>query len=162
MHRSAVHVVEHLLEHREALIHDRRIVGQGHEVVGGALEQESARSAPPGDRSGRVLAGVVEEAHFRDAADAADHLRIAALQGVQAVQPTPDAWGTAPRPATADDKKPRNAPLESPFAPSAVSTFTTNFLLVTVDKCYVRIAHITLKNKDEELVNPTALRSLYK
>jgi hypothetical protein len=33
-------------------------------------------------------------------------------KGVQAVQPTPDAWGTAPRPATADDKKPRNAPLE--------------------------------------------------
>jgi hypothetical protein len=55
-----------------------------------------------------------------------------------------------------------SAPFESPFAPSAVSTFTTNFVLVTVDKCYVRIVHITLKNKDEELVNPTAPRSLYK
>jgi hypothetical protein len=55
-----------------------------------------------------------------------------------------------------------DAPFESPFAPSAVSTFTTNFVLVTVDKCYVRIVHITLKNKDEELVNPTAPRSLYK
>ena len=33
-------------------------------------------------------------------------------KGVQAVQPTPDAWGTAPRPATADDRKKRNAPLE--------------------------------------------------
>jgi len=33
-------------------------------------------------------------------------------KGVQAVQPTPDAWGAAPRPASADDKKPRNAPLE--------------------------------------------------
>ena len=31
-------------------------------------------------------------------------------------------------------------PFESPFAPSAVSTFTTNFLLVTVEKCYARIA----------------------
>ena len=44
-----------------------------------------------------------------------------------------------------------DAPLESPFAPSAVSTFTTNFLLVTVDKCYVRIAHITLKIKMKNL-----------
>ena len=33
-------------------------------------------------------------------------------KGVQAVQPTPDAWGTAPRPATADDTKKRKAPLE--------------------------------------------------
>ncbi len=33
-------------------------------------------------------------------------------KGVQAVQPTPDAWGAAPRPAGADDKKRRNAPLE--------------------------------------------------
>src|SRR6266508_588967 len=33
-------------------------------------------------------------------------------KGVQAVQPTPVAWGTAPRPATADDTKKRNAPLE--------------------------------------------------
>ena len=33
-------------------------------------------------------------------------------KGIQAVQPTPDAWGAAPRPAGADDKKPRNAPLE--------------------------------------------------
>jgi mono/diheme cytochrome c family protein len=32
--------------------------------------------------------------------------------GVQAVQPTPVAWGAAPRPATADDTKKRNAPLE--------------------------------------------------
>jgi mono/diheme cytochrome c family protein len=32
--------------------------------------------------------------------------------GVLAVQPTPDAWGAAPRPATADDTKKRNAPLE--------------------------------------------------
>jgi hypothetical protein len=55
-----------------------------------------------------------------------------------------------------------NAPFESPFAPSAVSTFTTNFVVVTVDEGYVRIAHITLKNKDEELVNPTAPRSLYR
>jgi hypothetical protein len=56
------------------------------------------------------------------------------------------------------------APFESPFAPSAVSTFTTNFVLVTVDNCYVRIAHITLKIKikDEELVNPTAPRSSYR
>jgi len=54
------------------------------------------------------------------------------------------------------------APFESPFAHSAVSTFTTNFVLVTVDKCYVRIANITPKNKDEELVNPTAPRSLYR
>jgi hypothetical protein len=29
----------------------------------------------------------------------------------------------------------KSAPFESPFAPSAVSTFTTNFVLVTVDKC---------------------------
>ena len=33
-------------------------------------------------------------------------------KGVQAVQPTPDAWGAAPRPAGADDTKRRNAPLE--------------------------------------------------
>jgi len=33
-------------------------------------------------------------------------------KGIQAVQPTPDAWGAAPRPAGADDKKLRNAPLE--------------------------------------------------
>ncbi len=43
------------------------------------------------------------------------------------------------------------APFESPFAPSAVSTFTTNFVLVTVDKCCVRIAHITLKIKMKNL-----------
>ena len=61
-----------------------------------------------------------------------------------------------------DRRRSRNAPLESPFAPSAVSTFTTNFLLVTVDKCYVEIVHITLKNKDEELVNTTAPRSSYR
>jgi hypothetical protein len=40
-----------------------------------------------------------------------------------------------------------SAPFESPFAPSAVSPFTTNFVLVTVDKCYVKIAHITLTNR---------------
>ena len=33
-------------------------------------------------------------------------------KGVQAVQPTPDAWGAAPRPVGADDRKPRKAPLE--------------------------------------------------
>ena len=33
-------------------------------------------------------------------------------KGIQAVQPTADAWGAAPRPAGADDKKLRNAPLE--------------------------------------------------
>ena len=44
-----------------------------------------------------------------------------------------------------------NAPFESPFAPSAVSTFTTNFVLVTVDKYYVRVAHITLKIKMKNL-----------
>ena len=33
-------------------------------------------------------------------------------KGVQAVQPVADAWGSAPRPPTADDKKPRKAPLE--------------------------------------------------
>ena len=37
------------------------------------------------------------------------------------------------------------APFESPFAPSAVSTFSTNFVLVTVDKCHVRSAYITSK-----------------
>jgi hypothetical protein len=61
-----------------------------------------------------------------------------------------------------DRRRSRNSPFESPFAPSAVSTFTTNFLLVTVDKCYVGIAHITVKNKDGELVNPTAPRSSYR
>src|ERR1700692_4577564 len=38
-----------------------------------------------------------------------------------------------------------SAPFESRFAPCTVSTFTTNFVIVTVDKCYVKIAHITLK-----------------
>jgi mono/diheme cytochrome c family protein len=33
-------------------------------------------------------------------------------KGVQAVQPVADAWGSAPRPPTADDRKPRKAPLE--------------------------------------------------
>jgi mono/diheme cytochrome c family protein len=33
-------------------------------------------------------------------------------KGVQAVQPVAAAWGSAPRPPTADDKKPRKAPLE--------------------------------------------------
>ena len=33
-------------------------------------------------------------------------------KGVQAVQPVADAWGSAPRPPTADDKQPRKAPLE--------------------------------------------------
>jgi hypothetical protein len=33
-------------------------------------------------------------------------------KGVQAVQPVADAWGSAPRPPTADDTKPRKAPLE--------------------------------------------------
>ena len=33
-------------------------------------------------------------------------------KGVQAVQPSPVAWGAAPRPATADDTKKRNAPVE--------------------------------------------------
>jgi len=33
-------------------------------------------------------------------------------KGLVAMQPTPDAWGAAPRPLGADDKKPRNAPLE--------------------------------------------------
>jgi hypothetical protein len=42
-----------------------------------------------------------------------------------------------------DRQRSRNAPFEYAFAPSAVSTFTSNFLFVTVDKCYVRIAHIT-------------------
>ena len=43
------------------------------------------------------------------------------------------------------------APFESPFAPSAVSTFPTNFVLVTVDKCYVRIAHINAQKKMQNL-----------
>jgi hypothetical protein len=62
-----------------------------------------------------------------------------------------DCGRAANAPFIPDRRRSRNAPFESPFAPSAVSTFTTNFLLVTVDKCYVRIAHITRKNKDEEL-----------
>ncbi len=33
-------------------------------------------------------------------------------KGVEAVQPVANAWGAAPRPPTADDKKPRKAPLE--------------------------------------------------
>lgn len=53
------------------------------------------------------------------------------------------------------------APFESPFAPSDVSNFTMSFALITLDKCYVRIARIDPKNKDEELVNPTASRSSY-
>ena len=61
-----------------------------------------------------------------------------------------------------DRQRSRNALLESPFAPFAVSTFTGFVSSVTVDKCYVRIALRTLKNKDEELVNPTAPRSFYR
>ena len=67
-----------------------------------------------------------------------------------------------PDPTRCHNYWPSVAPFESPFAPSAASTFTTNFVLVTVDRCYVGIAHITLKNKDEELVNPTAPRSSYR
>jgi len=42
-------------------------------------------------------------------------------------------------------------PFESPFAPSAVSSFTANFVLATVDKCYVGIVHITLKKEMQNL-----------
>ena len=41
--------------------------------------------------------------------------------------------------------------LESPFAPSAVATFPTNFVLVTVDKCYVKIVLHNLKKKRQNL-----------
>ena len=52
-----------------------------------------------------------------------------------------------------------SAPVESRFAPSTVSTFTTNFVIVTVDKCYVKIAHITLKLKVENLsIRPLLIR----
>ena len=44
-----------------------------------------------------------------------------------------------------------NAPFESLFAPSAVSTFTTNFVLVTAEKCYVKTAPITLQKKLQNL-----------
>lgn len=40
-----------------------------------------------------------------------------------------------------------SAPFESPFALSAVATFPTNFVLVTVDKCYVKIVYITRKKR---------------
>ena len=33
-------------------------------------------------------------------------------KGVQVVQPSPVAWGAAPRPASADDARKRNAPVE--------------------------------------------------
>ena len=52
-----------------------------------------------------------------------------------------------------------SAPFESRFAPSTVSTFTTNFVIVTVDKCYVKIAHITLKLKVQNLsIRPLRIR----
>jgi hypothetical protein len=52
-----------------------------------------------------------------------------------------------------------SAPFESRFAPSTVSTFTTNFVIVTVDKCYVKIAHITLKLKVQNLsIRPLLIR----
>jgi len=73
-----------------------------------------------------------------------------------------DGGRAANAPFIPDRRRSRNAPFESLFAPSAESTFTTNFLLVTVDKCYVGIVHIALKNKDQELVNPTVPRSLYR
>jgi hypothetical protein len=49
-----------------------------------------------------------------------------------------DGGRAANAPFIPDRRRSRNAPFESPFAPSAVSTFTTNFLLVSVDKCYVK------------------------
>jgi hypothetical protein len=52
-----------------------------------------------------------------------------------------------------------SAPFESRFAPSTVSTFTTNFVIVTVDKCYVKIAHITVKLKEQNLsIRPLLIR----
>jgi len=62
-----------------------------------------------------------------------------------------DAGRASNAPFIPDRRRSRNAPFESPFAPSAVSTFTTNFVLVTVDKCYVGIVHITLKIKMQNL-----------
>lgn len=56
-----------------------------------------------------------------------------------------------PNPTRCHNYWPSVAPFESPFAPSAASTFTTNFVPVTVDKCYVRIVHITLKIKMKNL-----------
>jgi hypothetical protein len=48
-----------------------------------------------------------------------------------------DGGRAANAPFIPDRRRSRNAPFEYAFAPSAVSTFTSNFLLVTVDKCYV-------------------------
>ena len=56
-----------------------------------------------------------------------------------------------PNPTRCHNYWPSVAPFESPFAPSAASTFTTNYVFVTVDKCYVRIVHITLKIKMKNL-----------
>jgi len=56
-----------------------------------------------------------------------------------------------PDPTRCHNYWPSVAPFESPFAPSAASTFTTNFVFVTVDKCYVRIVHITLKIREFRL-----------
>jgi hypothetical protein len=62
-----------------------------------------------------------------------------------------DGGRAANAPFIPDRRRSRNTPLASPFAPSAVSTFTTNFLLVTVNKCYVGIVHITFKKKMKNL-----------
>jgi hypothetical protein len=60
--------------------------------------------------------------------------------------------GRAPNaPFIPDRRRSRNAPFEFPFAPSAVSTFTTNFLFVTVDKCYVENRSHNLEKERQNL-----------
>lgn len=73
------HLLEYLRDHAEAVIHGRCVVGEGHEVIGRALEQQAPRRAPTGNCSSNVFVWVVEKAHFRDAADAHDEVRILVL-----------------------------------------------------------------------------------
>src|SRR5882672_10254874 len=86
MHRSTAHATNHLFQHPKGVVYRRIIVGEGHEIVGRALKQQSTLRTSPGHGPRNVLAGVMEEAHFRHTPDAAQHVRVAVPQIMQPVQ----------------------------------------------------------------------------
>src|SRR5512146_1018992 len=64
----------------------RRVVGEGHEVVGGSFEQHSPSGAARRHCPGDVLVHVMEEAHLGHSTDAGEDVAVLVLQAMQSMQ----------------------------------------------------------------------------
>src|SRR5512143_3432832 len=84
--RRTLRRLQDLLQDSEGERNVRGAVGEGHEVVGGALEQQSPSGAARRHRPGDVLVHVVEEAHLGHSPDAGEDMAVVVLQAMQSMQ----------------------------------------------------------------------------